>query len=147
MKPLFALTVAVAVGVVAWMPTVARAQMGEWPTYGSVYSTPNQVIPRSSNYSSALGGANQYTMRNNMGTFAPPAQTGIYTPGYGVTTMMPNGAIHYYWTPGHPSNGNDRGPLYYAPAYPTHRETAGNVYYYYGHYGSAPGRYNFNLPR
>jgi hypothetical protein len=142
MKPLFALIAAAALGVVAWTPTAAKAQMNEWPTYGSVYGTPNQVIPRSSNYSSALGGANQYTLRNNMGTFAPPAQTSFYTPGYGVSTIAPNGAIHYYYTPGHPSTGNDRGPMYYAPAFKTYHELPGHIYYYYGKYGSPRSDYS-----
>ena len=87
----------------------------QWPTYGSVtYSHP----------------------------WIHNAGNQVYTPGYGFTRVMSNGAIHYYYVPGHAYSPNDQGPAYYYPAFNSRYERPGQVYYYYGAYGNPNAFYN-----
>jgi hypothetical protein len=94
----------VAAALVAVVLLPTAARADNWPTYGSVYSK-----YRSPNYS-------------------------VYTPGYSFTQVAPNGAIHNYYAPGHPSNGNNQGPQYYVPAFRSYYQAPGSLHNYYGSY-------------
>jgi hypothetical protein len=114
MKRLFALIAAGVVSAAMLGSTVCRAD--DWPTYG--------------------------TVTYGRGWHRPPTTTPIYTPGYSFTEVAPNGAIHYYYVPGHPYSPNDQGPAYYYPAFRSSREVPGHVYYYYGSYGNPNAFYD-----
>ena len=115
MKSFFAL-IAAAVTAVILIPGVSRAD--DWPTNGSVTY-------------------NRLGYGYNRGAGMP-----IYTPGYSFTQVAPNGAIHYYYVPGHNYSPNDQGPLYYHPAFRSRYETPGHLYYYYGSYGNPNAFYD-----
>lgn len=104
MRHLFSLLGAAVVAAVVLSPTGVRAD--DYPTYGSVYY-PNSYHGR---------------------TAAMP----IYTPGYGTTQVAPNGAIHYYYTPGHANYGNERGPTNYTPGFRSYYQAPGSLHYYFG---------------
>ena len=108
----FLAPLAAAMMAVVLLPAVSRAQ---WPTYGSV---------------------------SDSRSWHRDAGTPIYTPAYGFTQVAHNGAIHYYYVPGHPYSPNDRGPSYYYPAFRSKYEAPGGLYYYYGSYGNPNAFYD-----